>query len=120
MKLKIIGIESAGEIERERIVVQATVASDIGRFAIFASNASSENKPLSGNVPFAYWFPFKNVKDGDFIVVYSKTGSRSEKTNESGRTSYFYYWGMTNSIWNKSVIPVLVETTTWEMLPKTQ
>jgi hypothetical protein len=45
----------------------------------------------SGNVPRAYWFSDQKVKAGDFVVLYSKPGTKSSKTSESGSTSYFYY-----------------------------
>jgi hypothetical protein len=113
MNLKVIGVEGVGDLEKERVVLQASENTDIGKFALFAANRSNEDQPFSGDIPDTYWFPFKEVKSGDFVVVYTKKGVRGEKTSDSGRTSYFYYWGYDKSKWGSNRIAVLVNTATW-------
>lgn len=49
----------------------------------------------------AYWFPDKTVKEGDLIVLYTKTGKSSSKPLTDGRTSYFYYWHLKEAVWQE-------------------
>jgi hypothetical protein len=114
MTLTIKGVQNAGDIQRECVVLLATTDVDIGDFAVFIARKSRDGTPSAGNVPYAYWLPDLRVKAGDFIVIYSKAGTKSEKTSESGRTSHFYYWGYKEPKWVENVIPVLVETPGWE------
>jgi hypothetical protein len=82
-------------------------------YAIFCCQVDKENRPISGQIPHVYWFMNKDVKKGDIIVLYSKSGRRSEKNNDGGYTSHFFYWGRSGPIWTKGRIPVLVETPEW-------
>ena len=116
MKLSILSIQDAGNIERERIVIKANEDVDIGDFAIFAARKSSKGGVAGGTVPFAYWLPDKTIKAKDLVVLYTKSGVRSEKGDSLGNTSYFYYWGYTKPKWTNDVIPVLVRTAMWETL----
>jgi hypothetical protein len=114
MNLELKGIENAGEFDRERIVLRAKVDTDIGNYAVFMGKGASDDKKfLSGHVPSAYWFSNKVVKAGDFVVLYTKSGTISSKTNDAGRTSYFYYWGWKQSKWDKNTPAALVETSEW-------
>jgi hypothetical protein len=116
MKLAIRHIQDAGDIARERIVLQAKEDVDIGDFAVFAAKKYSKGGAAGGNVPYAYWLPDKHVKAGDFVVLYTKAGTTSEKIGDTGKTSYFYYWGYTKPKWTSDVTPVLVLTSMWETL----
>ena len=111
MKLDLIRIENGGELERERVILRATVDVDIGNFAVFRGITTPSNKFGAGNVPSAYWFPDRNVKVGDWVVLYSKAGAPSEKTENN--ISYFFYWGKTSPIWIKGAIASLIEVGHW-------
>jgi hypothetical protein len=113
MNLEWHSISAAGEIANERAILKATSEIDIGRFAIFRCRAGESANPQSGSVPNCYWFADKVVQAGDFVVVYSKAGTRSEKRNDDGTSSYFFYWGLPSAIWLKGFFPVLVATPTW-------
>ena len=112
MNLELRGVENVGDINRERVILRATKDADIGRFAIFKCRTTTDDAVASGYIPAAYWFPDKKIKAGDLVVLYTKEGTRSEKTGEAGNT-YFYYWGRTEPQW-KGHIAALVSTSTWE------
>ena len=113
MNLEITGVQNAGDLERERVVLRASDDLDIGRYAVFMGKSGADGNVLSGHVPAAYWFPNKKIKSGDFVVLYSKQGTTSSKTNDEGRTSYFYYWGWKQPKWVPGTTAALVETSTW-------
>jgi hypothetical protein len=113
MNLEFASIASAGVLSDERIALKATASFDLTRYAIFACNSTQDGRVAGGNVPWAFWFWSKTVGPGDFVVVYSKSGTTSEKKNSDGTTSHFFYWGLSNPIWTAGRRPVIVETSTW-------
>jgi hypothetical protein len=113
MNLELRGIENVGDIGRERVVLRATGDADIGKFAIFKCRKTSNGGAASGHVPAAYWFPDKLIKSGDWVVLYTKQGTSSEKSNEPGtQKTYFYYWGFSEPQW-KTDVAALVSTPNW-------
>lgn len=112
MKLRISSISERGNLEGERIALKANSDGDAGRYAVF-KGITKPTGVASGNIANVYWFMDKQFKAGDFIVLYSKEGRRSEKKNDDGTTSYFFYWGLSLPIWTAGATPVLVETATW-------
>lgn len=113
MNLEFSSIADAGNLNDERIALKATASFDLTRYAIFACGSTTDGKVAGGNIPSAFWFWSKNVSPGDFIVVYSKNGQTSEKKNNDGTTSHFFYWGLSSPIWVPGRTPVIVETSTW-------
>jgi len=59
----------------------------------------------------AYWFPDKLIKTGDWVVLYTKEGTSSEKAGDRAKT-YFYYWGFGEPQW-QNYVAALVSTPTW-------
>lgn len=114
MSVELSGIERAGDIDQERVVLRATADADIGEYAIFNGRAARTGNVMAGPVPNVYWFVDKEIKKGDIVVLYSKDGENSEKTNDDGTKSYFFYWRRQNPIWVPGRIPVLVETPSWK------
>jgi hypothetical protein len=117
MSFDITSIADAGDIDRERVVIKATTDGDIGRFAIFCAKRSSTGVALSGNVPKTFWFTDQKVKAGDFIVLYTKAGTRSSKTSDSGSTSYFFYWGWKTAIWDEKSKAALIDINSYKYPP---
>ncbi|EKS28470.1 hypothetical protein [Afipia felis] len=101
MKLAIFKVESAGSFDRERIVVKVTENADLGDYMILMADPISPDLIAGGAIPYTFWFDAKNVKKGDLVVLYSKEGTSSEKTNPNGSTSYFFYWGLKQASWPK-------------------
>ncbi len=121
MSLELVNIEAAGDLASERIVLRAnnsTPQTEIGWYAVFRCwTATKEGMQavLAGPVPNVYWFASKKVKPGDWVVLYSKAGTLSEKVGQAGVTSHFYYWGMRSPLWIPGFTPALVETPNWFM-----
>lgn len=112
MNLTMRPVENPGDPERERIVLRATKDVDIGDFAMFMA-PTADDSVLSGPLN-AYWFPDQKIKLGDFVVLYTKSGTRSEKKSDSGNTSYFLYWGLSSPRWaSPKLKPVLLQVASW-------
>lgn len=109
MMLSIQRVEDAGNLQKERIVLEALDAIDIGKYTLFSCVREDAYSVSDENVPSAFWFPDLNVESGDLVVLYSKAGSASVKKNKSGKSSYFYYWGKDDVVWKSGRKPVLLE-----------
>jgi hypothetical protein len=114
MSLVISSVANAGEVDRERVVMKASADIDIGKYALFCCKRSGETSVNDGAIPAAYWFADKTVKAGDFVVLYTKSGKRSEKSNNSGGNSYFFYWGKSAPIWTDDKRAVLLKVSIFE------
>jgi hypothetical protein len=107
MKLEIVGVRDKGIIARERLVLRASDTGDAGDFIILCAVANPDGLPISGSPRAAYWMPDVLVRKGDFIVLYTKTGTPSSKVGKSGRETYFYYIEHNETIWDKDTTAVV-------------
>jgi len=118
MILKISEISNVGNLARERVILRAIGAGDLGNYAIFCGYADEDGDFQAGSVANAFWFPTRDLKTGDIVVLYTKDGSHSEKLNDSKTTSHFFYWGLTESLWDKGRALALVNTSDWKFFKK--
>ncbi len=102
MNIVINKIVDRSDLEKERIIFTVKEDDFLGAYLVFKSKKTGE-KMVSSETKGTYWFPDKDVKKGDLIVLYSKKGINTEKKNTDGTTTYFFYWGSTNVLWNDSV-----------------
>lgn len=113
MKVEIIAIKEPGVLEKERLVLQVLKDCDVGYYIALDSTYTQENK-LSNLVRHPYWFPDKQVAAGDLVVLYTKVGKQSSKTNKDSSESHFFYRNMEKTVWNKeSDCAVILEVNTW-------
>jgi hypothetical protein len=115
MSVEIVGIEDAGDIMKERLVLKTTSRDQLGKYAVFRCEADDDGLPYSGNIPRTFWFPNRILAEGDLVILYSRKGRDSRKKNADGKTSLFYYWELEESIWTEGTLPVLVGTPDWEV-----
>ena len=113
MMLKVNAIAGRGDHAKERVVMKATVDTDVGDFALFRTRLLEDNA-VSSQVTDVFWFPDKSIKTNDLVVLYTKEGTASERVVTSGRTVHFYYWGKNDTLWSRSdYAPVLVYVSDW-------
>lgn len=117
MSLRISSIQSAGDIAKERLVLRADLAVDIGIYAVFCCNVADSDEVSSGDIPASYWIADEKIEKDDLVVLYTKGGKRSSKVGDSGRTSHFFYWGRKSPLWVQGHRPVLVNTKPWQFGP---
>ena len=113
MKVELDRVYSPGEIEKERLVLNVRASTDIGDYALLQARYADDTL-LSGRCE-AYWFPFKAVNRDDLVVVYTKQGAMKEKEWKDGTKVHFFYWGLTQPIWNAEDRGlVILHGPTWE------
>lgn len=108
MSLLLEAILSAGDLEHERVVLRIKQEEiEIGDYAILSVHADGEYI-FGGNIFRGYWFADITLKPGDTVVLYSKKGKQSEKTNKNGSKSVFFYWGLDAPHWKHGANAALV------------
>ncbi len=114
MNIKIKNIVDAKDLEKERIVFNVIADDFLGAYLVFKSKKTGE-KTISSALQNPYWFPDKEVKKGDLVVLYTKSGTDTEKKNEDGSTTYFFYMhNLKIPLWNNSDdVVVLSQLENW-------
>ena len=114
MKLKIEHYIDRGNFDKERIAFKAQSDCDL-KFYVVHKTQLMDSGGFYNRPKYTFWFPPTNVKAGDWIVLYTKKGSYSSKTTAEGTTSHFFYWDLSQSIFNKKYDGiVLAELETWQ------
>lgn len=112
MKIKIQSIADRGNPQKERIVMVVQSRTDVGQFALL--DAGYSDGGVNTYTRDVYWFPDKPVNEGDYVVLYTKSGKDSEKLQKSGKKSHFFYWGKSGSKWEGTdMAPVLLQVEEW-------
>lgn len=113
MKLKILGIKDAGRLQDERVLLEAEDDGNVGLFVVLVSKVVEEKK-VSSLLRNPYWFPDKDVKKGDLIVLYSRGGSYNAIDNKDASKSHFFYIGSTQPLYQDDADCVIVmESNPW-------
>jgi len=114
MNVEIIEIRNPDEFDRERIVLRATADIDVGDYLILRTRANGD-VVQAGRARDSYWFRDKEVRTGDLIVLYSKSGTPREKRNDDGSVTHFFYWGLSEPCWSQSdSAAVLIRLREWK------
>ena len=114
MELKITAIGNKGDINNERVGIQVINSCKLEYYILFRTNFIKNgfyNKSQS-----TYWFAPLEIKKGDSIVIYTRRGTDSTKSNEDGTTTYFFYWGLDKPIFTDDTKGiVLVQVNSWQL-----
>lgn len=114
--IRFLHVRNRGVLEKERLVFKADEPVDLGRYFLFKTTLLDDDH-VSSRVESTYWFPDKIIKIGDLIIVYSKIGTESDKTNEDKTKSHFFYWDSERPLWSKKDdCPVLSRIGHWEIV----
>lgn len=117
MILKIIGVRDAGTLARERLVLRAEASGNAGDYFILRTESYDDGRPLSGPTRAAFWMPDFEISENDLLVIYTKSGGHSSKTNDKGRTTYFYYWFQNQTIWSDRSAAVVARVSAFNFHP---
>ncbi|HGG8853247.1 TPA: hypothetical protein ACJJ1B_004351 [Enterobacter roggenkampii] len=114
MTIEIKYAKDVGNIEKERLVLKATSDDEIGNYVLFDTTYLEDGR-VSNEMRHSLWFPDREVKENDLIVVYTKAGKDSKLENKNGTSSHFFYMGLGNSIWNKNGdCAVIMKISSWD------
>jgi hypothetical protein len=117
MKLEIIKIIDRGIALKERLWLRVLNDTDLSFYIVFNTIYLSTNS-ISSTQKNAYWFAPQKVKTGDYIILYTGSGTPSNSKNADGTTNYFFYWGLPTTVWNiKEDCAVVFEINLWKTTP---
>lgn len=113
MKLKLDNILDAGNLEKERVSLKAGAAVNIGKY-LLAKGTELDEKSVANRISDVFWIPDREIKDGDLVVIYSKKGKDTERKNDDGTMSYFFYLGAMSPQWvGKNTGALVLEISEW-------
>ena len=114
MNIAIDYIKNPGDLDKERIVFAVKNDEQLGKYLI-AESVLTEDARFSARIKNVFWFPDQELKQGDVVVLYTKSGSNNTIKNEDGSTTYFYYWGLSEPHLNDNKPCVVLFEATWDV-----
>ncbi len=113
MNIEIKSIADKGDLKKERLVLRVKQDANVGYFLMLRTGFSGGQ--MTTGVTHTFWFPDKDVKAGDLVVLYSKAGTANEKVLDRGAKAHFFYWGQSSALWGTDDRgAVLVHAPDWQ------
>lgn len=100
MAIKITSIGNKNQLSEERIGFEAKSKCNLKNFFVFSTSFIETGFYNRSNN--TYWFAPRELNAGDKVVLYTKSGTDSSKENDDGSKIYFYYWGLSETIYTDS------------------
>lgn len=103
MKLNILYAKDKGDITKERLVLKVLEDANTSGYVVVDATYDSDGD-LSNLGKHAYKFPSKDVKKGDYVILFTKaagSAAKVEEENQSSTTNHNFYWGRKATVWNK-------------------
>lgn len=114
MNIAIDYIKDPGNLDKERIVFAVKNDEQLGKYLI-AESVLLDKSRFSAKIKNIFWFPDQELKQGDVVVLYTKSGNNNTSKNEDGSTIYFYYWGLSEPHLNDKEPCVVLFEASWEV-----
>lgn len=94
-------VEFQSDKSKQRLLLDVVEDGNLSNYAVVDNTFTEKGTPSNKQRHF-YAFPDYDVKKGDAIVLYTKSGSLAPTfRNEATETKYHYFfWGVDHSIWN--------------------
>lgn len=98
-ELKIISAYQRGHVVSEYILIEVLRDTNLHNYILFDSSYD-EFHSKSNEFQHTYWFPYCEVREGDYVYLYSGAGeNRKSYDNALDYTEYLFYWGKTEAVW---------------------
>lgn len=99
MKATITSINNRGDQTTERVIISVHDYCDIGDY-LLADSTFHRDGNQSNLLRHVYWFPSQQVTKGDKVVLATGIGTKSAVRGLTGGTTYTFYWGLREPVWN--------------------
>lgn len=117
MKLQILNIQNHGDYDEEYIDLEVLEPCDLKYYQVADTTYTGDNK-ISNRLRHYYWFTSKPAKTGDFVRLFTKSGTNTSWANGSKTTTHVYFWGLERAVWNNDGdCAILLELTAWAVKP---
>jgi len=113
--LKMVEVLDHGRPNHERVAIYVQHPCDLSEYCMFLTMAGAES-PVAPVRDHMLWFGYGLVNEGDWIFVYTASGSTTITTNAPSKDGSFpsriisIHWGKDHTIFqNRAVNPLLVK-----------
>lgn len=111
-ELKLFPVADRGVPNLERIPIQILQPTDMGSYGLMVGVSGTNNfaTPVQDNL---FWFGDGTVNAGDWILVYTGSGTprRDDWPNPPGSKIYTVHWGKSKTVFaNSMIVPILFRT----------
>jgi hypothetical protein len=114
LALKFVSLVDRGDARKERVHLEAIRDTDTAYFVLLATHEVEPGSISAGARP-AYWFESTEVKRGDHVIVYTRSGDYIRAQRKDGFKNHFFYWGNTGPLFRDvSSRVVIAEVNSWE------
>lgn len=100
MDLKVISVGGQGDQKSEYVALQAKKDCNLNSYMIFdetyKDDGSSSNKHRH-----VFIFPDWTVKEGEWIFIFTRSGSNNRGVTQQKKPASYFYWGLKSSVWNE-------------------
>ena len=107
VELSVVKVFDSGIPNKENIAICVNEPTNMGQFGLMLGISMSEKMaaPIHDQL---YWFGDGSVQAGDWIFLYTGTGSPRTTDEEDGTKIYTVFWGRETTIFaTTQVVPVL-------------
>lgn len=98
MILKILGVADQEDKTKQCLRLKVTADGNLSDYAI-VDTTFKDGIPSNLHQHY-YSFPNHPVKDGDFVWLYSTSGTDKTRSNVNETTTHVFYWDLDISVWN--------------------
>lgn len=99
MKVKIRSIHGHGDASEEYVVLEILQDCNADHYVIADTTFTADSK-ISNKVRHTHWFYSTALKKGDFIALFTGTGTDKADKRSDDSTLYYRFWGLKTAVWN--------------------
>ena len=103
MRIAIDSIADKGNPEKERLFLRVRADADVGDYILIQTGFQQDGVTIDTHN--TYWFPYKKVEAGDFVVIYTRKGRENQRALEDGKNVHFFYWDFPDQYGRQKTAP---------------
>lgn len=102
MELTIIKIIDHGNPSSEKVILKAEQDLNLYSYAICDNTYKSGTEEFSNERRNFYSFPAMDIRKGEYVILWSKSGNYHKTKTENGNICHNFYWSLTQGVWNNN------------------
>ena len=99
MKIAIRSVKGHGNSLEEAVRLAVLQDCNLHDY-LLADTTYSDGGRISNKDRHTYWFPNREVKKNDYVVLHTGSGTYTSKPNTRNGTTHHLYWGLQVAVWN--------------------
>jgi hypothetical protein len=113
MKLEVVSIHNHGNFAEEYVILRATNGCNL-EYYMLADTTYVDSERISNRLRHTHWFGAAELKQGDWVVLYTRPGQNNVTRGSDGYPVHHRFWGLQKAVWNDAGDrAVLFELNTW-------